>query len=346
MLKKVLVLSAALAVLVFTAKAALEEVQRRWAEPLAISPEGVYLTVEQGDSLRTVVASLNEAGVLPYPKAVVLYGRWTGADQKIQRGEYLLQPGLTVEALLQKLQDGDIVSYQVTLPEGITLQAAIDILAGQSDLESELEGAEDPRILELVQPHASPEGLFFPDTYQYVRGDSDWRILKRAHAAMQAVLEEEWSKRADELPYETAYEALIMASIVERETGLRAERGRIAGVFNRRLQRGMLLQTDPTVIYGLGADFDGNLQRKHLKQDDNPYNTYRHGGLPPSPIALAGRAAIHAALHPEAGRELYFVARGDGGHVFSETLAEHNQAVRQYQLQRRKDYRSSPVEPE
>ena len=159
---------------------------------------------------------------------------------------------------------------------------------------------------------------------------------------MSEVLRAEWDARAEDLPYETPYEALIMASIIERETGLPEERGQIAGVFVRRLQRGMLLQTDPTVIYGLGDAFDGNLTRRHLSEDSNTYNTYRHAGLPPTPIALPGRAAIHAALHPEPGSALFFVARGDGGHVFSDTLSEHNRAVREYQLRRRKDYTSSP----
>ena len=160
-----------------------------------------------------------------------------------------------------------------------------------------------------------------------------------------AILEEEWQGRAPYLPYQTPYEALIMASIVERETGLPQERGEIAGVFVRRLQTGMKLQTDPTVIYGLGQAFDGNLRRRHLVDESNPYNSYRHKGLPPTPIALPGRAAIHAALHPVDGTALFFVARGDGGHVFSTTLAEHQRAVRKYQLQRRKDYRSSPEKP-
>jgi UPF0755 protein len=162
---------------------------------------------------------------------------------------------------------------------------------------------------------------------------------------MLAVLAEEWQHRSQPLPYESPYEALIMASIVERETGLPDERGEIAGVFVRRLQRNMRLQTDPTVIYGLGEEFDGNLRRVHLLDQSNPYNTYRHRGLPPTPIALPGRAAIHAALHPQEGKTLFFVARGDGGHYFSETLAEHERAVRKYQLQRREDYRSAPTRP-
>lgn len=194
----------------------------------------------------------------------------------------------------------------------------------------------------MIHPESHPEGLFFPDTYSYARGDTDFSILQRAHSAMLVVLEEEWQQRAQPLPYETPYEALIMASIIERETGLPEERTQISGVFSRRLQQGMLLQTDPTVIYGLGDAFDGNLQRRHLADESNPYNTYRLAGLPPTPIALPGRAAIHAALHPDSGTALYFVARGDGGHAFSNTLSEHNQAVRDYQLQRKKNYSSTP----
>ena len=321
---------------------ALRELRERWAEELNIPADGFVLTIAQGDSLRTVVDALHAAGVVPFPDLLVLYGRWTGADQQIKRGEYRLQQGLNAESLLALLQAGDVIHYQVTLPEGITLQAAIDILAGQEQLESVLDGVADERLLDLVAPHENAEGLFFPDSYQYVRGDTDWSILQRAHATMSAVLSEEWDRRAEGLPYETPYDALIMASIIERETGLPEERGQIAGVFFRRLQRGMLLQTDPTVIYGLGTEFDGNLTRAHLSEDGNSYNTYRHAGLPPTPIALPGRDAIHAALQPEPGSALYFVARGDGGHVFSDTLAEHNKAVRAYQLKRRKDYTSSP----
>jgi UPF0755 protein len=205
-----------------------------------------------------------------------------------------------------------------------------------------LDGRADPRLIEMIKPHSLPEGLFFPDTYTYVRGDSDWSVLQRSHSTMLSVLQEEWQQRASHLPYVDPYDALILASIVERETGLPEERKQISGVFVRRLQKGMPLQTDPTVIYGLGIEFDGNLQRSHLQETSNPYNTYRHPGLPPTPISLPGRAAIHAALHPDAGSSLYFVARGDGGHVFSETLTQHNKAVREYQIQPGKDYRSTP----
>jgi UPF0755 protein len=321
---------------------ALQELERRWRQPLNIPAQGFPLTVEAGDSLRAVVNTLHNEGVLAYPNLVVLYGRWTGLDQQIKRGEYLLPQHATAESMLHLLQSGKVVQYQVTLPEGITLERALTILALQNELVHVLEGPDDARILELINPRTQPEGLFFPDSYHYARAATDWDIIQRAHGDMQSVLQQEWQGRAPGLPYETPYEALIMASIIERETGLVQEREQIAGVFVRRLYKGMRLQTDPTVIYGLGNDYDGNLRRKHLNDDSNPYNSYRHGGLPPTPIALPGRAAIHAALHPAEGDALYFVARGDGGHSFSATLAEHERAVRKYQLQRRKDYRSSP----
>jgi UPF0755 protein len=321
---------------------AVAELQRRWQQPLQVPQGGASLTVAAGDSLAAVVARLHARGIVPYPEMLTWYGRWSGQDQKIKRGEYLLPEGATPESLLSLLESGRVVQYQVTLPEGITLKQALAILTSQEALEPILSGPGDDRVLALVEPHGNPEGLFFPDSYHYARGDSDWQVLQRAHRAMLVQLREEWEARAPDLPYETPYEALVMASIVEKETGLPEERQEIAGVFVRRLQRGMRLQTDPTVIYGLGEAFDGNLRRKHLADDSNPYNSYRHGGLPPSPIALPGRAAIHAALHPAPGETLYFVARGDGGHVFSTSLAEHERAVRKYQLRRRRDYRSSP----
>jgi UPF0755 protein len=332
----------AIVLIALLAALAMQELERRWRQPLDIPAQGLPLTVAAGDSLRTVVNTLHHEGALVYPNLVLLYGRWTGLDQQIKRGEYLLPPHSTAESMLHLLQSGKVIQYQVTLPEGITLERALAILARQSELEHVLEGPGDARILELIKPHTLPEGLFFPDSYHYARAATDWDIVQRAHVDMQSILQQEWQGRASGLPYETPYDALIMASIIERETGLVQEREQIAGVFVRRLLKGMRLQTDPTVIYGLGRGFDGNLRRVHLHDDSNPYNSYRHGGLPPTPISLPGRAAIHAALHPADGDALYFVARGDGGHVFSATLAEHERAVRKYQLQRRKDYRSSP----
>lgn len=318
------------------------ELKRRWELPLTLPEAGFELTVAPGDSLKTIAGKLHLSGILAYPRMVMLYGRWTGMDQLLKSGEFLLPQHSTAMSMLELLQSGAVIQYRVTLPEGITLSKALDILAQEEVLKKTLQGTDDTRVLELVKPHLHPEGLFLPDTYQFSRGATDWAILQRAHQAMLDVLQQEWLEREPQLPYKTPYEALIMASIIERETGLAEERGKIAGVFNRRMQKGMLLQTDPTVIYGLGENFDGNLRRKHLTQDSNRYNTYRHTGLPPTPIALPGVAAIHAALHPEVGDALYFVARGDGGHAFSATLKEHNSAVRKYQLNRRENYRSTP----
>ena len=318
------------------------EMKKRFETPLTLPLGGYMLNVVAGDSLRSVSEQLTADGVFEFPYVLRAYGRWTGLDQTIKRGEYRLMPGLTPASLLSLLQSGKVVSYSVTLPEGITLSKAISILAATDVLVTELTGVADPRIAELIAPLELAEGLFLPETYRFERGDSDWQVLQRAYNALQDVLAQEWAARADELPYETPYEALIMASIIERETGVPSERPEIAGVFVRRLQKRMRLQTDPTVIYGLGQDFDGNLRRKHLADEGNPYNSYRHHGLPPSPIALAGRAAINAALHPAPGTTLFFVAKGDGSHQFSTTLVEHERAVRKYQLKRRQDYRSTP----
>lgn len=339
MTQKLVVLVLALAVL---GAIAVNELRSYWAAPLKIPEQGFVLTVTPGESLRTVVERLHKGGVLAHPKLATLYGRWTGLDLQIKSGEYLLPQNTTAESMLSLLQSGEVIQHQVTLPEGITLANALAILAQQGELEKTLQGPNDPRILELIKPHSHPEGLFFPDTYRFIRSDTDWSILQRAHTVMSTLLQTEWDTRGSSLPYETPYEALIMASIIERETGIPEEREKIAGVFVRRLLKGMLLQTDPTVIYGLGVKFDGNLQRKHLAEDDNIYNTYRHPGLPPTPIALPGRAAIHAAMHPDMGNALYFVARGDGGHVFSDTLSEHNEAVHAYQMQRREDFIPAP----
>ena len=346
MMRKLLISTLVLVILVALGGVAFRELRQRWDAPLLISEEGFVLTIAQGDSLRSVADTLHSAGVLVHPRLLILYGRWTGMDQTMKRGEYRLLPGLTAEAMLTLLNDGDVIHYQVTFPEGITLAKALDILSQQAALETVLAGPSDPQLMALIKPYSHSEGLFFPDSYRYLRGDTDLSVLQRAHSALINVLQTEWRDRASGLPYETPYEALIMASIIERETGLAEEREQISGVFVRRLQQRMLLQTDPTVIYGMGAEFEGNLRRRHLKDDSNTYNTYRHSGLPPTPIALSGRAAIHAALHPEEGSAMYFVARGDGGHTFSATLAEHNRAVGKFQLQRRKNYTSSPQGPQ
>jgi UPF0755 protein len=323
---------------------AVGQVRQIWRAPLMIPEQGSTLMISQGDSLRSVAEHLQTAGILAHPELLIMYGRWTGLDQQIKQGEYQLLPGTTAKSLLLKLERGDVIKYEVTLPEGITLAAALNILSKHSKLRIVLSGPDDPQLLDLVKPRLRTEGLFFPDTYLYTRGDTDLSILRHAHSTMTTILEGEWLRRVQGLPYQSPYDALIMASIIERETGLAEERAQISGVFVRRLQLGMLLQTDPTVIYGLGADFDGNLQRDHLNDESNLYNTYKHPGLPPTPIALPGREAIHAALNPDASGFLYFVAMGDGSHRFSTTLSEHNEAVRNFQLLRKKNYHSEPRE--
>ncbi len=324
---------------------AYQELERRWQQQLRVPGEGAVIDVGPGDSLRAVARRLHREGLVPYPNMLIVYARVTGTDLQIKPGEYRLPPAITAQGLLDLLVSGKVIQYKVTFPEGINLQQALALLASQGQLVLSLAGRDDPRLQELVEPYTHPEGLFFPDTYLFPRDTTDLQLLQRAHEKMVAVLEQEWLEREADLPYSTPYEALIMASIIERETSLPEEREQIAGVFVRRLQAGMRLQTDPTVIYGAGEEFDGNLRREHLEDDSNAYNTYRRDGLPPTPIALPGQASIRAALHPAPGRELYFVARGDGGHQFSATLAEHEAAVRKYQLERRTNYRSTPRQP-
>jgi UPF0755 protein len=312
-----------------------------WHHPFESQRSAVVL-VGEGSSLASVAQELARQGVLRRPLLWRTVARLQGLDGQIKRGEYEFAADMSPALLLQKLVAGSVRRFTVTLPEGITLAMALDILQQQATLKSRLDGVNDPRLTGLLEPGRAAEGQFFPDTYNYTRGDSDLDILARAYRRMQQVLTESWQQGDPGLPYIDPYQALIMASVVERETGVAAERGRIAGVFVRRLQKRMRLQTDPAVIYGLGEAFDGNLRRRHLADKSNPYNTYQHKGLPPTPIALPGREAIEAALHPMAGSELYFVARGDGSHQFSDTLEQHQAAVRKYQLQRRKNYRSSP----
>lgn len=317
-----------------------------WQAPLTVvdtSPPGdVRLEVRAGDSLGAVLNRVAESGWLKHPVLVGYVARVLDLDQQLHVGEYALNPGETAASLIQRLNRGDVIRYRVTLPEGITLARAIELLGDEEALTVELSGPNDPRLLALAAPHPSAEGWFLPDTYQFARGDTDLAILRRAHTAMRDLLEREWPGRDPELVLQSPYEALILASIIERETGVPEERPQIAGVFHRRLLAGMRLQTDPTIIYGLGSRYSGNLTRRHLRDAGNPYNTYQIDGLPPTPIALPGSDAVRAALHPAPGNTLYFVARGDGSHAFATTLDEHEDNVRSFQLKRRADYRSSP----
>ncbi|MNO94102.1 putative aminodeoxychorismate lyase [compost metagenome] len=290
-----------------------------------------------------LLARLQDEEVLHGALWLRLYWRFNLSGQALHSGEYRLQPGMSGADLLELWARGDVVQYDVTLVEGWTFRQVRELLARQPKIERTLDGLSDEEVMaRLGQPGVYPEGRFFPDTYRYVRGMRDVDLLKQAYKRMEGILGEEWQKRARGLPYREPYQALIMASLVEKETGVPQERGQIAGVFVRRLQKSMLLQTDPTVIYGMGERYAGKITRDDLRKP-TPYNTYVTPGLPPTPIALPGREAIHAALNPADGQSLYFVARGDGSHVFSDNLDDHNKAVQEYQLKRRSDYRSSPA---
>ncbi len=311
-------------------------------QPLAVADEPLLLDVRPGDTPSGVFQRLEADGVLEDAFWLRLYWRLNLSGQSLHTGEYRLAPGMTARDMIGLWQRGEVVQYSLTLVEGWNFRQLRSALQNQPKLEQTLDGLSDADIMaKLDAPDLHPEGRFFPDTYRFTRGTSDLDLLRRAFTRLEQVLEEEWQQRAQGLPYKDAYQALIMASIIEKETGVPEERGEISGVFVRRLARGMLLQTDPTVIYGMGEAYRGRITRNDLRTP-TPYNTYTNAGLPPTPIAMVGREAIRAALHPVDGSSLYFVARGDGSHVFSDTLEQHNRAVREYQLKRRADYRSSP----
>lgn len=289
--------------------------------------------VKPGASLRGVAQQLAQTGALKQPLLFTWVGHLSGRGGAIKAGNYTLDAGLTPWDLLQKLTKGNQTQTKVTFIEGWTFRQMREALDRTSGLRHDTKGLSGEEIMaKLGFPDQHPEGRFFPDTYFFSHGMSDLTILSRAHELMQTHLNSAWRARAPNLPYATPEEALIMASIVEKETGQAAERPMIAGVFVNRLRSGMLLQTDPTVIYGLGESFDGNLRRRDLLAD-TPYNTYTHAGLPPTPIAMPGLGSLQAALRPEKTRAVYFVARGNGLHQFSETLEQHNQAVNRYQRQ-------------
>lgn len=302
-------------------------------KPLDVGNDGAVVVVEPGTPLTVLARRLSERGILEHPTWFVWTARLSGNASRIQAGEFRIEPDTRPNEFIRQLVEGRVLHYGITLVEGWNFRQLRQALADSPYLTHTLEGVSDQVVMErLGKPNVHPEGRFFPDTYHFPRGLKDTALLQQAYQAMELRLAAEWEQRAVGLPYQTPYEALIMASIVEKETAVESERAQIAGVFVRRLVKGMRLQTDPTVIYGLGAEFDGNLRRNHLKARDNVYNTYRHNGLPPTPIAMPGADAIHAALHPDDGKTLYFVARGDGSHHFSATLEEHNQAVIRYQL--------------
>ena len=300
--------------------------------PLPVPAEGMTYQVTPGSSMARVAQELRAHGVLAQPRWFRWYARWQGLAHKIQAGEYRLEAGLTVPALLELLTSGRTISHSLTLVEGWNFRQVRAAIASHEAIATTLQGVDDAEVMErLGYAGVHPEGRFFPDTYLFPRGTTDVEFLQRAYRRMQHELAALWETRAPDLPLADPDQALTLASIVEKETAVPDERAQIAGVFVRRLRKGMKLQTDPTVIYGMGEHFDGNIRRADLLAD-TPYNTYVRAGLPPTPICMPGREAIAASLQPDDQGYVYFVARGDGSHAFSKTLQAHNAAVRRYQL--------------
>lgn len=319
-------------VFVLVAAASLAGAAWWWLQrPLPLAAPSVEISIEPGTSPRAVAEAWVHAGVQTSPWLLYEWFRWSGDARRIRAGSYEVEPGVTPRRLLAKMVQGEETLESVRFIEGWTLRQVRAELARAPSLKPLTAGMTEAELMAAIGAAGQRgEGRFFPDTYAYSRGVSDLTVLKRAHQAMQRRLAEAWAARAPGTPLKTPDEALILASIVEKETGLDADRGLVAGVFVNRLRIGMPLQTDPTVIYGLGEAFDGNLRKRDL-QTDTPYNTYTRGGLPPTPIAMPGMASLRAAVQPQPTKALYFVARGDGSSVFSETLADHNRAVNRYQ---------------
>lgn len=312
-----------------------------WYLPLT-NKAPVQVEVQNGQNLTQLAQKWQEDGWLPSALLLRIQARVYGSQVKV--GEYVIPAGLSSAQLLPYLKNATPVFYRVTLVEGLNLRQALDSLANETRLEQDVQPLTPEQVSIVLGIDGSAEGWIYPDTYLYNKGHKVSELLQHAYQRMQETLEQSWQNRAHDLPYKMPYEALVMASIIEKETAVESERPIISGVFVRRLQMRMRLETDPTVIYGLGEDFKGNLRRKHLVDGSNTWNTYRNSGLPPTPISLVGRKAIEAALHPADGDELFFVAKGDGSHVFSATLEEHNRAVHEYQIRNRvKDYRSTPL---
>ena len=305
------------------------------AAPLPGAHEGASFELARGTGYRDLVQQLRRADVTQAPVwQWRLLARELGVASRLHAGEYALTPGLTPRELLERMAAGQVLQHHFTIVDGWTFRQLRLALAGEAGLLQTLPGLSDAAIAQrLGIAGDQPEGWFLPETYAWIKGESDYDVLQRAHVAMRKALDQSWASRDAQVKLATPYEVLILASIIEKETGQGAERPLIAGVFLRRLKLGMRLQTDPTVIYGMGERYDGNIRRRDL-EIDTPWNTYTRDGLPPTPIALPGLPALQAATHPAAGDELYFVARGDGSHEFSPTLEAHNRAVQKYQLRR------------
>lgn len=301
---------------------------------LNLAPQAQEISIKPKSGLRSIANQLVEQKVLSNPWPFIVLAKLLKKEPFLQAGDYTLNKNITPYQLLLSLNHGKTTQGSITFIEGKTFKQMRQKLLENDAVKNTIQSLSDAKVMAIVgkgEPYA--EGLFFPDTFYFDRGTADTVILKRAYDSMQAKLNKSWQNKAANLPYKNSYEVLIMASIIEKETGKASERAMIAGVFLNRLRIGMRLQTDPTVIYGMGDRFDGNIRRKDL-QTDTPHNTYTRHGLPPTPIAMPGLASIEAALHPEETKALYFVGRGDGSHAFSNSLAEHNRAVVKYQLKK------------
>jgi UPF0755 protein len=302
--------------------------------PLKLQPNSQEIVIQPKSSLRSIASQLVKQGVLKDSWRFIILAKLLHKESFLQAGNYTLNKNVSPYQLLLSLNHGKTTQGSVTFIEGRTFSQMRDKLINNDAVKQTITGLSESEILRLMgSKYTDAEGLFFPDTFYFDRNTSDTVILQRSYDAMQSKLSKAWEGRATNLPYKNSYEALIMASIVEKETGRASERPTIAGVFINRLRIGMRLQTDPTVIYGMGVKYKGNIRKKDLLTD-TPYNTYTRDGLPPSPIAMPGMAAIDAALHPAETKALYFVGKGDGSHTFSNSLVEHNQAVVKYQLKK------------
>lgn len=308
-------------------------------QPLRLPPgtsaeKPLDVTVAPGSSAQTIAQSLSDAGVGAHPQLLYAWFRLSGESRDMKAGSYEFAPGTTPRTLLAKLVRGEQALRSITLVEGWNVRQVLQAVRGATDLKQDLEGLSQADIMALIgYPGRHPEGRFFPDTYRVLKHAPASSVLRQAARAMEERMAQAWAQRDPASPLNTPDEALVLASIIEKETGMESDRRRIGGVFSNRLRIGMRLQTDPAVIYGLGEGFDGNLRRNDLTED-TPYNTYTRAGLPPTPIAMPGMASIMAAVQPMATNSMYFVARGDGSSQFSATLEEHNAAVRRYILRR------------
>jgi len=342
MRKFVLAVTALLAIAVMGLLIVTMQVNQFMGTPLSVPENGVEFEIPVGSSFASVANNLVSKDLIKNTRWLRLYARWHDKAGAIHAGDYLIESGSTPMSLLDQFTSGAVQLYAFTLVEGWNSREVLQALHANNEIQATMTEEDWPAFLESLGAETMhPEGVFLPETYRFPRGTADRAVLRQSYELMQRVLAEEWESRDADAPVKTAYEALILASIVEKETARADERPKIAGVFARRLEKRMRLQTDPTVIYGIGPAFDGNLTRKHLKTD-TPYNTYTRGGLPPTPIAMPGRAAINAALNPEGGTELYFVATGlgDGSHKFSTTKAEHDAAVAEYLVRLRQKRRT------